>query len=112
MSNPRNQHQASQAYLRNFANTREQVSLYDRLDKKTIPLVGIRNVAAKGDFYTVKDGTGGDEFTFETKISAKVDDTHRTLMPKLLDPRPALTDSDRQDFDYIMALQFLRTREG
>jgi hypothetical protein len=109
---PRAHHQAAQAYLQSFANKKRQVSVYDRIEKKTIPLIGIRNVAVAKDFYTIIDDDGRRDFTFETKVLARVDNDLPKLLAKLLAPHPTLTTDERVNLDIIMTLQFLRTREG
>jgi hypothetical protein len=105
-------HQAAQAYLQSFANKKRQVSVYDRIEKKTIPLIGIRNVAVAKDFYTIIDEDGRRDFTFETNVLARPDNDLPGLLAKLLAPHPTLTTHERVNLDIIMTLQFLRTREG
>jgi hypothetical protein len=111
LSEPRAHHQAAQAYLQNFANKKRQVTVYDRIEKKTIPLVGIRNVAVAKDFYTTIDD-GRRDLTFETKVLGRFDNDLPKLLAKLLAPHPTLTTDERVKLDVIMTLQFLRTREG
>jgi hypothetical protein len=88
------------------------VTVYDRIEKTTIPLVGIRNVAVARDFYTTIDDDGRRDFTFETKVLARVDNALPKLLAKLLAPHPTLTTNERVHLDIMMTLQFLRTREG
>jgi hypothetical protein len=111
-SEPRAHHQAAQAYLQNFANKKRQVTVYDHNEKKTIPLISIKNVAVVKDFYTILDEDGRRDVTFETKVLARVDNDLPKLLAKLLAPDPTLTTNERVFLDIIMTLQFLRTREG
>src|SRR4051794_35686024 len=94
-SEPRSHHQAAQAYLRSFANKKEQVTVYDRIEKKIIPLVGIRNVAVAKDFYTIIADDGGRDVTFETEILSRFDNDLPKLLAKLLTPHPTLTTAER-----------------
>jgi hypothetical protein len=111
-SEPRAHHQAAQAYLQNFANKKRQVTVYDRKEKKTIPLIGIRNVAVAKDFYTTTDDDRRRDFRFETQFLARFDNLLPKLLAKLLATHPTLTTDERVKLDVIMTLQFLRTREG
>src|SRR3954464_3482798 len=106
---PRAHHQAAQAYLRSFANKKDQVTVYDRIAKKIIPLVGIKNVAVARDFYTITDDDGRRDVTFETKVLSRFDNELPALLAKLLAPLPTLTTDERVKLDRIMMLQFLRT---
>lgn len=68
----KNQHYVPQSYLRYFANSKEQLWVYDTKDKKSFK-TSIRNIASERFFYDIEelDKTTGKEQFIEKELFAQ-----------------------------------------
>lgn len=114
MGTARQHHFQPQAYLRGFANDRDQVRVFDRQKRREVAITNVRNVAGQRDLYRF----GSEEV--ESDLSHLVDGPAAALMTRVLEPFPPTPEDRVQLADYLALLyarnpafkQFLRKAAG
>lgn len=91
-----------------FANPAGEVVVYDRVTEET-RLLHVKVVAVESELYTVEDIDGNPSDAFEIGPLGRIDGRVASLLPKLLEPEPALTTRERVDIDGYLAVQNART---
>lgn len=91
-----------------FANSDGEVMAHDRISGKT-QLLHVKVVAAESELYTIEDIDGNPTDAFETGPLGRIDGRIASLLPKLLEPSPALTTDERIAVDGFFAMQHARS---
>ena len=98
MGTARQHHFQPQAYLRGFANDRDQVRVFDTLQRREVAITNVRNVAGQRDLYRF----GSEEV--ESDLSHLVDGPAAALMTRVLEPFPPTPEDRIQLADYLALL--------
>jgi hypothetical protein len=109
MSRAKRHHHVPESYLRQFADERGNVMVYDRTRGLPPRLTSISNVAVKTNLYTVHDSNGEPSDLIESQWLSPIEDAFAEVVPRLLSATPVVTGEERQRVSLFLALQHMRT---
>jgi len=106
-NHPRNQHTTPQYLLRNFADSRGHVYVFDKATERVFPC-STRNVGAESHFYDFRDANGEAQ-TLEY-FMGDVEDRAAGVLRNILERESlaGLTEEERTDLSIFVAVQQLR----
>lgn len=113
----KNQHYVPQVYLRNFANSKERIWVYDK-EERNVFNAGVKNVACERFFYDsaeMEQVTGNRQFIEKQLcgIEGKFCEISRSLIKSLQEGSfTVLKRRHRHFFSAYMVIQMLRTKES
>lgn len=110
MSNPKRHHLVPEFYLRRFADQKEQVTAVRRDTGKSIPKIGVRNVAVESQFYTLEQLENLPPSFAENTLQLVEDETAKALQRIDAGQFPP-NGPDRLVLSLYLALQITRSRE-
>lgn len=127
MSNVKNQHYVPQFYLKYFTNPQEKLCTFDKIEKKRLLFTNVKNLACEKYFYDFPQQSGIKELQqpmekwfseLETKaskfmnhIQKKIQGILRLKPSEKVDSLQVLTQDQKLDLAYWVAVQSLRTND-
>lgn len=127
MSNVKNQHYVPQFYLKYFTNPQEKLCTFDKFENKMLPFTNAKKLACEKYFYDFPQPSGTKErqqpmekwfSELETKASKFMNHIQkkiqgiRSLKPsEKVDHLQVLTQDQKLDLAYWVAVQSLRTKD-
>jgi hypothetical protein len=108
MGRVKRHHHTAQAYLKRFADGNGRLMVYDRITQET-RLQHVSKVAVESDLYAISDADGQPNDFFERGLFQSVDGAIAPILSKLLEDRPLLTHSERDNVNAYLVLQHGRT---
>jgi hypothetical protein len=102
-------HYVPQFYLRNFANNKKQVGVFDRGNQAwRTNLTNVKDVSAEKDFYTIR-GAGDGARDVESLLS-RIEGEASRVIHRIHESDFVLNANERNALSFYIVLQYLRTK--
>lgn len=109
-SEPKRHHFVPKFYLRNFADNKKRIRMYERASKKKPIVTSVSNAAVESGFYTVIEESGEESQKVE-RLLAVIEGEAKAAIVRLLKGQFPPDPESRNFLALFLALQILRTPE-